>query len=177
MNRHQTLARQRGMAMVIGMIMLVLLTLFVIAAVNMTSINMRIMGNTQVRSEALAAGQQAIEQVVSTTFPDNPQPLAVAVDINGDNTTDYNVNVAKPVCLNSVPIKAAELDTANPNDIACFGSGTVQNPGLPGSVPLNSVCANTQWDVSAAVTDTANSGATVTIHQGVGKRVFIGTPC
>jgi hypothetical protein len=43
----------------------------------------------------------------------------------------------------------------------------------------NSLCANTQWDVAATVTDaTANTtNATVTVHQGVGQRVPIGTTC
>jgi hypothetical protein len=42
----------------------------------------------------------------------------------------------------------------------------------------NSLCANTQWDVSAHVTDvTANTGTDVTVHQGLGQRVPIGTTC
>ena len=50
-----------------GMIMLVLLTLFVLSAINSGTINLRISGNTQAQDEARAAAQQAIEQVVSSS--------------------------------------------------------------------------------------------------------------
>src|SRR5579864_9453925 len=106
---------QRGATLVIGMIMLVLVTLFVLAAINMSTLNLRIMGNEQSRNESIAAAQQAIEQVASTDFTTNPQPVTVPVDINGDGTTDYSVAVATPTCLNSVPVKQSALKPVNPN--------------------------------------------------------------
>jgi Tfp pilus assembly protein PilV len=170
---------QRGATLTIAMIMLVLLTLFVLATMNMTNMNLRVMGNEQARNEALAAGQQAIEQVASTNFPANPQPVTVNVDVNHDGTNDYTVAVARPVCQNAIPIKLVELDVAKVEDVACFGSGVSPAPGLPlGGGSGNSLCANTQWDVSAHVTDvTANTGTDVTVHQGLGQRVPIGTTC
>ncbi len=163
---------QRGVTLVIATIILVLMSLFIIAAINMTSVNFRIMGNEQVRNEAIAAGQQAIEQVVSTNFPANPQPQTVNVDINGDGTTDYTVSVAKPVCQNSVPVKLTQLNIAAAADLPCFGSAT-----SPLGASGNSLCSSTQWDIAASVVDTNNNGATATIHQGVGERVPIGTTC
>ena len=169
---------QRGATLTIAMIMLVLLTLFVLAAINMTSVNFRIMGNEQARNEAMAAGQQAIEQVASTNFPAAPVAKTVNVDINADGTTDYAVAVAAPVCQNSIPIKLVELDIAKPGDIPCFGSGVSPAPGVPMGGVGNSLCANTQWDISARATDpTTNTGTDVTIHQGIGQRVPIGTTC
>lgn len=174
---HRLLGRrpgaQRGAALVITAIMLVLLTLFALAVINMSTVNLRVAHNEQTKSESVAAAQRAIEQVVSTNFPANPQPLNTTVDINNDGTADYNVAVAKPECKNAVPIKTIELDITQASDVACFASAAVGNAGAGG----NSVCANTQWDVSATSTDTANTGATVTIHQGIGQRVPIGTTC
>ena len=172
-------APQRGATLTIAMIMLVLLTLFVLATMNMTNMNLRVMGNEQARNEALAAGQQAIEQVASTNFPANPQPVTVNVDVNHDGTNDYTVAVAKPVCQNAIPIKLVELDVSKVEDVPCFGSGVSPAPGLPlGGGSGNSLCANTQWDVSAHVTDaTSNTGTDVTVHQGLGQRVPIGTTC
>ena len=105
--------RERGATLVIGMIMLVLLTLFVIAAVNMSTINLRVMGNTQARNESIAAAQQAIEQVVTTDFPKNPVASTITVDVTGDGTSDYSVAIAVPACLNSIPIKVTELDATD----------------------------------------------------------------
>jgi hypothetical protein len=170
---------QRGATLTIAMIMLVLLTLFVLASMNMSNMNFRVMGNEQARNEALAAGQQAIEQVASTNFPAAPAAQTINVDINGDGANDYTVAVAKPVCQNSIPIKLVELNIGKAGDIPCFGSGVSPAPGVPMGGSGNSLCANTQWDISANVTDaTANTtNANVIVHQGIGQRVPIGTTC
>lgn len=173
-----TARTQRGAALVVSAIMLVLITLFALAVINMSTANLRVANNEQIRAQSVASAQQAIEQVASTNFPANPQPTAVAVDINHDGTTDYNVAVAKPVCNNSVPIKLVELDITQSSDVACFASAASSGSGAIGSAGSgNSVCSNTQWDLSATTTDAINSGATVTVHQGVGQRVPIGTTC
>jgi Tfp pilus assembly protein PilX len=171
-------SQQRGATLVIAMIMLVLLTLFVLSAVSMNNMNFKVMGNEQWRNEALAAGQQAIEQVASTDFPSAPAAKTINVDVNGDGTNDYTVAVAKPVCQNTIPIKLVELDVRLAADIPCFGSGVSPAPGLPIGGAGNSLCANTQWDITATATDSSsNSGTSVTVHQGIGQRVPIGTTC
>ena len=170
--------KQRGAALVVSAIMLVLLTLFALAVINMSTVNLRVANNEQVKTQSVASAQQAIEQVVSTNFAANPKPMTLAVDINSDGSPDYNVAVAKPVCNNSVPIKLVELEITQPSDVACFASAASPGSGAVGTAPAgNSVCSNTQWDVAATATDVANSGATVTVHQGVGQRVPIGTTC
>lgn len=169
---------QRGAALVVSLIMLVVITLFALAVINMSTVGLRVASNEQIKTQSIAGAQQAIEQVVSTNFPANPQPLTVAVDINGDGAADYNVAVAKPVCNNAVPIKLVELDIAQASDVACFASAAASGSGAVGSAGSgNSVCSNTQWDVAATATDALSSGATVTVHQGVGQRVPIGTTC
>ncbi len=176
---HHGPASQRGATLVIAMVMLILVTLFVIAAVNMSTTNLRVMGNEQSRNESLAAAQQAIEQVSSIDFTKNPAgapgvATPILVDINGDGTNDYSVTVSAPTCLNSIPVKLTELnplDTAN--DVPCFGSAASSAAGLPGGTGTgNSFCSATQWDIGATATDAAtNSGATVTpSHQGVSAR-------
>ena len=173
--KHNTPNAESGATLVVAMIMLVLLTLFVLAAINMTSINFRVMGNEQARNESIAAAQQGIEQVASSNFTVNPQPVAVNVDINGDGTTDYVANVAKPVCMNSIPIKTTELSVTDPNDIACFASSATPG-GPPTGSTGNSLCNNTQWDVKSTVTDN-RTGSAVNLHQGLGVRVPVGTTC
>lgn len=179
-------SRQRGATLVVGMIMLVLVTLFVLAAINMSTTNLRVMGNEQARNEAVQSAQQAVEQVTSIDFTKNPPtvaaPTTVNVDINGDGTSDYQATVTA-ACLNSVPVKVTELNPLDTvNDGPCFLSSSSTTSGQTGSggASGDSLCSATQWDVSAAVTDaTANTtGANVTLHQGVSKRIATGdTPC
>src|ERR1700720_4457676 len=151
------LSRQRGAALFVSLIMLVLITLFVLAAINMSTVNLRITANSQVRSEAIAAAQQAIEQVASKNFTANPQPATVSVDLHNDQTkTDYTVAVAKPACLNPIPITMLDLaqrDNSDPDDVACRGSAAVQNSGLLPPSDQNSLCKTEQWDVNASVAD------------------------
>lgn len=174
-------ARQQGAALFVSLIMLVLITLFVLAAINMSTVNLRITANSQARAEAIAAAQQAIEQVASKNFTTNPQAVTVNVDLHNDQTkTDYVVAVAKPTCLNTIPITALELaerDNSDPDDVACRGSAAVQNSGLLPPSDNDSLCKTQQWDVNASVADTANSGATISVHQGLARRIEISQTC
>jgi len=166
---------QRGAALFISLIMLVVITLFVLSAINMSTVNLRITANSQARSEGVAAAQQAIEQVISKDFTATPQAATVAVSLRNDQTkTDYTVAVATPTCLNAVLLTQAELanrDNSDPDDVACRASAAVQNPGIAGAVESASVCRTQQWDVNAVVDDTARSAAKVSVHQGIARRV------
>jgi hypothetical protein len=169
---------QHGAVLLVSLILLVLLTIFVLSAILMSNTNLRIVGNTQARTEAMAAAQQAIEQVISRNFPDNPLPATVNIDINADGATDYTVSVIKPVCQNIVPIKIVDLDIiARPADRECNISTVLDNPGEIGIPSGNSQCSNTQWDVEAQINDTARTGVVVNVHQGIGERVRAGTVC
>jgi len=167
--------RERGAVLVIALIMLVLLTMLVLSVINMSSINLRVAGNNQARNESIAAAQQAIESVISYDFTTLPQASTVAVDINGDGTPDYSVAVDKPVCQNSIPIKSDELVVETADDASCLTTGKYGGPGASG----DSSCAKTQWDIRSTVSDTSatGTGAILSVRQGVGVRVFVGTKC
>ncbi len=67
--------RQQGAALLIGMIMLLLITLTVTAAFNLSSSNLKSVGNLQTRNEAVAAANRAIEEVASGLLaPDSTAP-------------------------------------------------------------------------------------------------------
>lgn len=173
--------RQTGAALFISLIMLVVITLFVISAINMSTVNLRVTANTQARGEAIAAAQQAIEQVVSANFPVNPLAQTITVNLHNDPTkTDYTVAVAKPECLNTLAITQEELaqkDNSDPDDVACRGSASVQNAGMVPPLENNSYCRTQQWDVAASVNDGAFSATSVTVHQGIARRVEVGKTC
>jgi Tfp pilus assembly protein PilX len=151
--------RQSGSALIVGMIMLVLLTLFVLSAVNSGLINLRIASNTQARDEARAAAQQAIEQVVSSFLNFDPVPLAAATNdlsVNNDASGNYSVAVTSPRCkLATLQIPPKTLDCANG-----VGSGVF--------------CLDTLWEVTAVATDT-RTGASQTVTQGVSITFAPGT--
>ena len=153
MKRHQPLSRQRGLAMVIGMIMLVLLTLLVVSAINSSSVNLRITGNMQAQDEARAMAQQAIERVLGVKANFYPTPTAQAatnyyVDNNSTGNAVYSVSVAAPVCKGAA--KQFPGRTAD-----CINGARA---GL--------FCWDTLWEVVATATDT-KTGVRQVITQGV----------
>ena len=140
--------RQSGATLVVALIVLTLITLMVINAFTLSSSNLKAVGNLQAREESIAAANQAIELVVSSSFTDAPVAQEVNVDINKDGTTDYTVVMAAPKC-----IKVKEV----PNPDKCDES-------------LKQLCAtsdwHTDWDLEGKVED-AVTGASVVVHQGV----------
>lgn len=140
---------QRGATLIIGLIMIVLITLIVINAFTLSSTNLKAVGNMQVRGEAIAASNQAIEQVLSSPFTDAPVAQSINVDINKDNTNDYVVAIAAPTCMRAV----------------LAASGAPSDVELDPSMSSGSTW-NTEWDIDSTVIDQA-SGASVRVRQGV----------
>jgi len=129
--------------------MIVLITLVVVSAFTLSSSNLKSVGNMQVREEAVAAANNAVDQALSAPFTNALGTQTFAVDINHDGTADYSVQVGTPTCL-----RAATASDPAPSDVE-----------LP--VALQSASTwNTDWDFDATVKDAA-SGATVRIRQGI----------
>lgn len=137
---------QKGVALIVGLIMLVLITLVVVSAFRMSSSNLRLVGNVQVRNEATAAANQVIERVVSSAFYQTGAQSAT-VDINKDGTNDFTVQVAAPVCARAWVAASSE-------------GSDVELPMMASSIWY------TEWDIDATASDPA-SGASVRVRQGV----------
>lgn len=147
-------SHQAGVTLVVGLIFLLVLSLLAVSAVRLSTVNLRVSGNVQAQTEATAAAQQAIEQVMSTAanFYEPLTAKTVNVDVNNDGTTDYSVAVAAPVCLMLVPVAGYSANF----------SGFAPQDGY--------------WDVLAVATNT-QTGAVVQIHQGVKSRVLASAGC
>jgi Tfp pilus assembly protein PilV len=139
--------QQQGVTLIIALIMLVLITLIVTTAFSMSTANLKSVGNMQVRDEAIAAANLAIEQVISSNFIAATADEEIIVDIDQDGTTDYTVIVEKPKC-----VKASQATGDYKND--------EDHPGGSSS------SWNTIWEIAADVTD-QKSGASVLVRQGV----------
>lgn len=177
--------RQRGVTLLVSLIMLVLITLLTLTSFKLSKGGLQIAGNQQQRSQALTATQGAIEQVISSTqfattptnaipAPCNGKPNTTCVDVNGDGTTDIDVAVT-PACVSSQVIPVSALDFADPNDAGCL-IGASQGFGVEGGASNNSLCANMLWDIQGVGSDAINNAQYV-IHQGTAVRVSSTTVC
>lgn len=161
---------QRGAALVVGLIMLTLITLTVTAAFQLSTSNLKSVGNMQSRNEVVAAANRAIEEVAASLLPPNAngspsmvRPVATVsqVDINNDGQADYTVQVAAPTCVRASQASGtATPSVTGPGGIT--GTGSTAGSGLIGAPEqFNSV-----WDISTTVIDAA-SGAATSVRQGV----------
>lgn len=186
---------QRGMTLIVVMIFLVLITIFSISAFRASTTNLRVTQNMAVRQEATAAAQAAIETVISTPAfqaASTPTPSTVNVDVDDDGTADYAATVTPAATCSKIrPLLNAELPRAAatglpaPAWIRCDsgqaggavgsgggGSGLIEGGAAPTVTGL-SYCAETHWNVQAAVTD-PRSGVNVEINQGVAVPYSVG---
>lgn len=149
--------RQKGVTLIVGLIMLVLITLMVTTAFTLSGTNLKSVGNMQFRNESIAAANKAIEFVIGNSFPSGfvsvPPDQTITLDINNDGTPDYTVSVAAPTCIQSNTVAG----TGTPG--ACGG---IRAGGLAG---CSTSSYSTLWNITASVTD-AVSGAQVTLTQG-----------
>ncbi len=150
----QSPGHQRGaITILIAMIMLIVITVMITTAFSLSTINLKAVGNAQVREEALAAAQVVIEQVVSSPFALDPNAAAVSgqpIDIyngliDGD---EYLVDLAVPRCVRAT---RAAVTT----------SSSVTLPGMSAVSVYNTI-----WELDATATE-STTGVRVQIIQGV----------
>ena len=162
MSRTVILQRQRGVTLVVGLIMLVLITLMVTTAFTLNMGNLKSVGNMQFRNESIAAANKAIEQMVGTQFPLGfttiPPASTFTYDINNDGNADYKVAMAQPVCVQAIQVAGSG---------GSGGCSGIRGGSLAGCASPN---YSTLWDLEATVTD-AVSGASVVVRQGIRQEV------
>ena len=148
--------RQNGAVLIVGLIMLVVITLLVMSAFNLSMGNLKAVGNMQFRNEVIAASNAAIEDVVNSLLIGGstiaPPAQTISIDINNDGTADYTVTTTAPVCIRATTIASASTP----------GAGSSLSLGVP--TTANSYY--TVWDIDATVTDNV-TGAATEAHQGV----------
>lgn len=181
--------REGGATLLIVLIMLIMLTLFAISAMNTGNVNLKVVGNMQARSEALAASVATTDTALSTTqFTETPAnaipspcggiPNTICTDINGDGTADYTTTLTpNPMCVQARAIKVSELTlTATSEDLACTQAQQQGSFGVVGAASSgDSLCGNTTWEITAqtlaANTNVATSTVNVATTQGIAVRV------
>ena len=176
MNPNLLTSKQQGITLLMVLIMLLLITLVSITSFKLSNSNLQVVDNMQLRNQTIAAAQAAIETTVSnpnfTTAPG--VPVTTFVSVGGSGTNDIQV-VTTPTCVQIQPIPNSALNLNNPNDLGC-AVGIGQNSGVVGTSSINSLCANSLWDIQAVATD-LTTNASSTLHQGVSLRVSITATC
>jgi hypothetical protein len=145
--------RQRGATLLVTLVMLVVLTLFAVTAFNLSSVNLKIVGNFQQQKITDSVVQQALAQVIST-IGIFETPAAVDLCIPGGNapacgSSQHKVTIERPRCNYTTAARGytKRLGELTPED--------------------------TNWDVRAIYTDTTTS-ASAAIVQGVSVRMLSG---
>lgn len=169
--------RQRGFTLMMTLIFLVIFLLFAISMAGSSLVNTKVASNQQYRMEAKSVAQQGVESVMNQAFTLNPVPAtSVAIDVNGDSTSDFTASVAAPICMDTKPVLNADLPAGDACRTPTSSSGDLII-GSSGSTNALSMCSDTQWEIQSAVTDPNNTATSVTVHQGVAVRVPLGTAC
>ena len=181
--------RQRGVTLIITLIMLVVITLFAVSAFNSSNINLKVVGNMQSQSEAMAASQRAIEETVShTDFYNTPAnaipapcgnaPNMLCTDLNGDGVNELQTTLTpNPSCVQGYIIKTSDLKiTQSADDLACIQAQQQGTFAVAGATPTgDSICAKTVWNITAQTLTygqtAASSDVNVTVTSGVSLRV------
>lgn len=152
-------SRQHGIVLILSLIMLMVLTLIAVSAIRLSTVNLRTVANAQARTEAMSTAQRAIDLVLSSNFADNVAGTASTVVIS-EGGRNYNVVIARPCLVRTVPVKNIDLDIALSDDKKCLD--TLTNP--------YSACADTIWQIQAT-SSSGWFGANVSISQGTGIRM------
>lgn len=172
---------QRGMTLVVSLIMLMLITLATVASFRLGRSSFEVVGNMQHQAEVEAAANSTIQEAMSTVRlfgspgsvfldPCGAQQNTRCIDTNGDGVQDIIVRLTPtPTCIRVQPILNSSLNMTDPLDAGC-ALGVGQVFGISGAATGNSLCADSLWEVNAAASD-AVTGAQVTITQGADIRV------
>lgn len=161
--------RQRGVVMIIAVLMLVAVTLMVVSSSNIVQANLKVVQNMESRDQARISALAAIEEAISSDrFTDTPDAMfadgrscegednQLCYDLNGDDVDDVRVQVDEPTCAIVIPTPNSDLDVfGSPAEASCY---------LPPAV--FSMCGYSVWEFVATATDEV-TGAEVVVRQGV----------
>jgi Tfp pilus assembly protein PilX len=89
---------QQGATLIVSLVMLVVMTLFAVSAINLSSMNLKIVGNMQTQRLMEMSAQDAIERMIST-----PTYYSLTPTIQNFTISGLAVAVSAPACVRSVP--------------------------------------------------------------------------
>lgn len=158
---------QKGMTLLIAMVMLVVITLFVTSMIRMSGTNSAIVGNMQAQKQVESEAQQVIEVGLSgfTFFDDVIQNKGAWASAKTTMSyTDVWANYKPASATGTIPGTLA-------GEITLYRPQCVHFETASGYSALSAVAPqDTYWDIRADAKD-AFTNATTEIHQGVRMRL------
>ena len=82
-------SRQRGAALVVGLILLLVLTILAVSGVMTSNLELRMVGNTQLQEHAFQTAEVAVEDALANPVLSTSAPFNQATIANPDSPDDY----------------------------------------------------------------------------------------
>ena len=190
---------QSGAVLMIGMVMLLMVILVAVSVIRLSTRHTQIVGNEQVRSEAVAAANYALDTVLNQPYKNwdvhykdaAGAPTSVNLGITATDDTvgvPINVTIKNLACKRARVMKNSEFYKTTPTgvyyvaptDSSCFGGGgptglTIVDTSAVGSPTDNSLCATVLFEMQAQANDPKLLNAAPLVTQGVEVRTDITT--
>ncbi|MEM7294103.1 MAG: PilX N-terminal domain-containing pilus assembly protein [Pseudomonadota bacterium] len=146
-----TISKQRGAALVVGLVVLLMLTLLGVSSMNMTSLELRISGNTQNRNIVFQVADSVNDLIFSAT---------------GNNTNVFDYTTSNPQTFNN-----ATGITNGGNSITVNTATTGQFMGSASAIqcPGNSLTLSCNSYELDSVSTFTNTNASARVVQGFVK--------
>ena len=150
---------ERGVVLVVALIMLTLVTITGIVTANLIRSNLTVVQNIEARNAARAAALSAIQQALTDPSFLGWGGYTVGVDLIGDGVAnDLTVTLSQPACISTRILRNTELDVmTNANDASCYQPG------------LYSQCADAIWETTVTALDLI-TGTRIELRQGIASR-------
>jgi Tfp pilus assembly protein PilX len=161
---------QRGMTLVIVLIMLVMVTLFVVTMVRLTTTNATVVGNMQSQRVVETEAQQAVEIAINRfAFFNDALTNAGGWASNAETMTAATLwsTYAPTGASSTAPVTQSTLTIYRPQCV--FAAPAAGYSALSTVAPQDST-----WDMKIVAVDSV-TGATTEMHQGVKMRLPAGS--
>ena len=151
--------KQTGATLFVALMFLLIMTLFAVSSVNLSTVNLRIVGNMQAVRQMEALAQEALEYALSDSSRYGLAP-----------------NTAPPVLALRTAQSVLETDDPDSNitiseyTVTCLDAQTATGYS---AAQENIIPEDTNWEIEVTATDNT-TGASITLHQGIGMRMLAG---
>ena len=172
-NNRGSYTKQTGATLIVALMFLLMMTLFAVSSINMSTINLKIISNMQATKNLDAVAKDLVEQLIGTanTFTDTPTNTLVITEYNPATSAVVTTNlVVGTNNTDGTKVTTPLGTTAYVEDPECVDSQTAKgytalNPALSPS--------DNDWEVIVHLTDGV-TGATSIMHQGTKIRMLAG---
>lgn len=146
---------ERGAALFVTLILLVVITLFALSMINSNIVSTRVVAAQQSEKTMELAAEQALEKFISTSANFLPAP-----------TTTTQVNVTTPAYGTASGNSSSNQKAVTVSAPKCIGETVATGFSLCQGFNCPPVPKDTTWEISATASDSA-TGASVSVTEGV----------